>query len=112
MILAIERRHKAEITISPQRAAVGEAQAGDMKAAVNEALSIWKAGSQIQDAMAQQERHDRRNERQGSAAGEPPAAIGLAETADFSLVVHRFPAVAKSTEVHLVRSEDAVALRP
>ncbi len=29
-----------------------------------------------------------------------------------SLVVHKFPAVAKSTEVHLVRSDDAVAVRP
>jgi putative sigma-54 modulation protein len=29
-----------------------------------------------------------------------------------SMVVHKFPAIAKSTEVHLVRSEDAVALRP
>jgi putative sigma-54 modulation protein len=26
--------------------------------------------------------------------------------------VHRYPAVAKTTEVHLVRSEDAVALHP
>jgi putative sigma-54 modulation protein len=26
--------------------------------------------------------------------------------------VHKFPAVAKSTEVHLSRSEDAVAMRP
>jgi putative sigma-54 modulation protein len=28
------------------------------------------------------------------------------------MVVHKFPAVAKSTEVHLVRSDDAVAIRP
>ena len=33
-------------------------------------------------------------------------------TAEISLVVHKFPAIAKSTEVHLVRSEDAVAMRP
>jgi len=28
------------------------------------------------------------------------------------MVVHKFPAVAKSTEVHLVRADQAVALRP
>ena len=28
------------------------------------------------------------------------------------MVVHKFPAVAKSTEVHLVRSDQAVAMRP
>src|SRR5260370_20854945 len=40
VILAIEkRRHKAEITISPRNGPlVGEAQAGDMKTAVNGAL--------------------------------------------------------------------------
>ena len=32
--------------------------------------------------------------------------------ASASMVVHKFPAVAKSTEVHLVRSDEAVALRP
>ncbi|HYK48313.1 MAG TPA: sigma 54 modulation/S30EA ribosomal C-terminal domain-containing protein, partial [Terriglobales bacterium] len=41
-----------------------------------------------------------------------PTAIGLSETTEVSLVVHKFPPVAKSTEVHLVRSEDAVATRP
>ncbi len=41
-----------------------------------------------------------------------PVAVGIVETAEISLVVHRFPAVAKSTEVHLVHSDDAVALRP
>ena len=40
VILAIEKhRHKAEITINPRNGPlVGEAQAGDMKTAVNEAL--------------------------------------------------------------------------
>src|SRR6202140_4413824 len=40
VILAIEkRRHKAEITITPRNGPlVSEAQAGDMKSAVNEAL--------------------------------------------------------------------------
>jgi putative sigma-54 modulation protein len=28
------------------------------------------------------------------------------------VVVHKYPAVAKTTEVHLVRSDEAVAMRP
>jgi putative sigma-54 modulation protein len=46
-----------------------------------------------------------------------PAAKALAASASApaptaSMVVHKFPAVAKSTEVHLVRTDQAVALRP
>ena len=39
-------------------------------------------------------------------------AVGLSETAALPMIVHKFPSVAKSTEVHLVRSNDAVAMRP
>ena len=39
-------------------------------------------------------------------------AVGLSETTALPMIVHKFPAVAKSTEVHLVRSNDAVAMRP
>ena len=116
VILAIEkRRHKAEITISPRNGPlVGEAQAGDMKAAVNEALEhLEKQAVKYKTRWRSKKRHDLKKWNGREAQQESlPAAIGLAETAEISLVVHRFPAVAKSTEVHLVRSEDAVALRP
>jgi putative sigma-54 modulation protein len=39
-------------------------------------------------------------------------AVGLTKTTAVEVLVHKFPAVSKSTEVHLVRSEDCVALRP
>jgi putative sigma-54 modulation protein len=38
--------------------------------------------------------------------------LGLADSATVSVMVHKFPSVAKTTEVHLVRSVDSVALRP
>jgi putative sigma-54 modulation protein len=38
--------------------------------------------------------------------------VGLTETTAVPVVVHKFPAVAKSTEVHIMRSDEAVALRP
>jgi putative sigma-54 modulation protein len=38
--------------------------------------------------------------------------VGLTEQTLVRVVVHKFPATAKSTHVHLVRTDDAVALRP
>jgi putative sigma-54 modulation protein len=40
------------------------------------------------------------------------SALGLSETTTVSVTVHKFPSVAKTTEVHLTRSSDSVALRP
>jgi putative sigma-54 modulation protein len=39
-------------------------------------------------------------------------AVGLTETTAVPVVVHKFPAVSKSTDVHLVHATDAVAMRP
>jgi len=116
VILAIEkRRHKAEITISPRNGPlVGEAQAGDMKTAVNGALDhLEKQAVKYKTRWRSKKRHALKKWNGKEAQQESlPTAIGLAESAEISLVVHKFPAVAKSTEVHLVRSEDAVAMRP
>jgi putative sigma-54 modulation protein len=93
---------------------VGEAQAGDMKSAVNEALDhLEKQAVKYKTRWRSKKRHDLKKWNGKEAQQENlPIAVGLVETAEISLVVHKFPAVAKSTEVHLVRSEDAVALRP
>ncbi len=116
VILAIEkRRHTAEITISPRNGPlVSEAQAGNMKAAVIQALDhLEKQAVKYKTRWRSKKRHDLKKWNGKAAQQEAlPVAVGLAETAEISLVVHRFPAVAKSTEVHLVRSEDAVAMRP
>jgi putative sigma-54 modulation protein len=116
VILAVEkRRHKAEITISPRNGPlVGEAQAGDMKTAVNEALDhLEKQTVKYKTRWRSKKRHDLKKWNGKEAQQENlPTAIRLSETTEISLVVHKFPAVAKSTEVHLVRSEDAVAIRP
>ena len=38
--------------------------------------------------------------------------VGLSEKTAVPVMVHKYPAVAKTTEVHLVRSDEAVAMRP
>ena len=115
VVLAVEkRRHKAEITTSLRNGPiVGLAQTTDMPSAVGEALdhlhkqalkykTKWlskkrKAGKKF-DGIAEQDSVE--------------AAVGLAESAAVSVTVHKFPAVARTTEVHLVHSKDSVALRP
>jgi putative sigma-54 modulation protein len=120
VILTVEKhRHKAEITISPRNGPlVGVAQAGDMNSALNEAFDhLEKQAVKYKTRWRTQKRHNHKspspkkwNERVPGPA--VTTTIGVAESTEVDVVVHKFPAVAKTTEVHLVRSEDAVALRP
>jgi putative sigma-54 modulation protein len=120
VILAVEkRRHKAEITINPRNGPlVSEAQAGDMSSAVNQAFEhLEKQAVKYKTRWRTQKRHNHKSASpkkwNGSESQESVVtAVGLSEASAVDVVVHKFPAVAKSTEVHLSRSEDAVAMRP
>lgn len=135
VILAVEkRRHKAEITINPPKGPiVGLAQTTDMMSAVNEAMdhlhkqalkykTKWlskkrKAGKKFDgQALDDQSLSGRflkgRLSTRQSLEENIEAASSLAESARVSVLVHKFPSVARTTEVHLVQAKDAVALRP
>jgi putative sigma-54 modulation protein len=130
VVLAVEkRRHKAEITINPRNGPlVGLAQAGDMPSAISEALDhLEKQAVKYKTRWRTKKRHNHKSPNPKSQSsrpsptgkwnGEAPQekvalAVGLSEPTSVDVVVHKFPAVARTTEVHLVRSEDAVALRP
>lgn len=114
VVLAVEkRRHLAEITISSRVGPlVGLAQAGDMSAAISDALEHLE-----KQALKHKTRiitRKRRNHKKwdGEPTAEPSRHPVAAVSSIVSMVVHRFPAVAKSTEVHLIRSDDSVAMRP
>jgi putative sigma-54 modulation protein len=115
VILAVEKhRHKAEITITPRNGPiVGEAQAKDMASAVNEALDhLHKQALKYKTKWLSKKRKAG-NKFNGQAAQERlETVVGLAETATVSVMVHKFPSIAKTTEVHLVPASDSVALRP
>jgi putative sigma-54 modulation protein len=115
VILAVEKhRHKAEITISPRNGPiVGEAQAKDMASAVNEALDhLHKQALKYKTKWLSKKRKAG-NKFNGQAAQERlETAVGLSESATVSVMVHKFPSIAKTTEVHLVPASDSVALRP
>jgi putative sigma-54 modulation protein len=120
VILAVEKhRHKAEITISPRNGPlVGLAQAKDMSIAVNEALDhLEKQAIKYKTRWQSKKRSARKNEEKEkwnghSSQDELQTAVGLTEKTAVPVVVHKYPAVAKTTEVHLVRSDEAVAMRP
>jgi putative sigma-54 modulation protein len=130
VVLAVEKhRHKAEITISPRNGPlVGLAQAGDMPSAISEALDhLEKQAVKYKTRWRTKKRHNHKSPNPKSQSSRGPVvrkwngegnqeavgiAVGLSEQTSVDVVVHKFPAVARTTEVHLVRSEDAVALRP
>src|SRR5271169_3103790 len=122
VILAVEKhRHKAEITISPRNGPlVGLAQAKDMKIAVNEALDhLEKQAIKYKTRWQSKKRSARKSEEVKKWNGGHMAPqedlqtlVGPNEKTAVPVMVHKYPAVATSTEVHLVRSDDAVAMRP
>src|SRR6204780_4246346 len=122
VILAVEKhRHKAEITISPRNGPlVGLAQAKDMTIAVNEALDhLEKQALKYKTRWQSKKRSARKSEEVKKWNGHAPhdsdtlqTAGGLREKTAVAVAVHRYPPVAKTTEVHLVRSDEAVAMRP
>ncbi len=123
VVLSVEKhRHKAEITISPRNGPlVGLAQARDMMIAVSEALDhLEKQAVKYKTRWQSKKRSARKTEEvkkwnghslqdDGSSA---QAKVGLTEKTAVPVAVHRYPPMAKTTEVHLVRSDEAVAMRP
>ncbi len=115
VVLTVEKRqHKAEITIDPPNGPiVGLAQTGDMLSAVNEALGhLQKQALKHKTKWLSKKRKAVRKFDGQSLQDNIEAALGLAENATVSVLVHKFPSLAKTTEVHLVQAQDAVALGP
>jgi putative sigma-54 modulation protein len=115
VILAVEKRqHKAEITIDPPNGPiVGLAQTGDMASAVSEALDhLQKQAVKYKTKWLSKKRRAVKKFDGQSLQDNIEAALGLAENATVSVLVHKFPSVARTTEVHLVHAKDSVALRP
>jgi putative sigma-54 modulation protein len=117
VILAVEKhRHKAEITITSRIGPlVGLAQASDMSAAIGEALGHLEKQALRQKTRLITKKRRNHNKWNGEETAEPveqAAVAAVSSAVSMPMVVHKFPAVAKSTEIHLVRSDEAVAMRP
>ncbi len=120
VILAVEKhRHKAEITLSARNGPlVGLAQAKDMVMAVNEALDhLEKQAIKYKTKWQGKKRSARKTEEAKKWNGhstqeDVETLVGLSETTAVPVMVHKYPAVAKTTEVHVLRTDENVALRP
>ena len=113
--LAVEkRRHKAEIAIDPPNGPiVGLAQTDDMLSAINEALDhLQKQALKHKTKWLSKKRKAVKKFDGQSLEDNLEATLGLAESATVSVLVHKFPSVARTTEVHLVHAQDSVALHP
>src|SRR5215469_4506804 len=106
VVLAIEKhRHKAEITINSRVGPlVGLAQAKDMTAAIGEALDhLEKQALKNKTRIITKKRRNHNGKWTDEAKTEPIAQVAAAAAGEsVAMVVHKFPAVAKTTEVHLV----------
>ncbi|MGA8436671.1 MAG: ribosome-associated translation inhibitor RaiA [Candidatus Sulfotelmatobacter sp.] len=119
-ILAVEKhRHKAEITIHPRNGTlVGLAQAKDMMIAVSGALDhLEKQAVKYKTKWQSKKRSARKSEEVKKWNGHSPqeevhTKVGLTEKTAVPVAVHRYPPVARTTEVHLIRSDEAVSMRP
>ncbi|PYY07968.1 MAG: ribosome-associated translation inhibitor RaiA [Acidobacteria bacterium] len=115
VILAVEKhRHKAEITVSPRKGPiVGLAQAGDMLSAVNEALEhLEKQTVKYKTRWRTKKRQPRKGwDGEGKEVARQ-AAVGTTGTIAVPIVARKFLQVSRTTEAHLVRSTESVALRP
>jgi putative sigma-54 modulation protein len=115
VILVVEkRRHKAEITISPRNGPlVALAQAGDMSSAISQAIEhLEKQAIKYKTRWRTKKRKpvDKWN---GAAEPESPQRVnGKPVSEVVPILVHRYPAISKSTEVHLAPATDSVARRP
>jgi putative sigma-54 modulation protein len=117
VILAVEKhRHKAEITITYRdRPIVGVAEASEMMSAISEALDrIDRQAVKYKSRYRTRKRNARKKWASRTPQSEEPLAIAVGADASHAVpvVVHAFPAVVRTTEAHIVQSQDSVAMHP
>ena len=116
VILAVEKhRCKAEITVTVRsNPIVGLAEAGEMLSAIGEALDRIERQAIKHRTRWRSLKRSARKKRVVKAEVEDDKrmAVGATAATAVPVVVHSYPAISRTTEAHLVRTTDAVALRP
>jgi putative sigma-54 modulation protein len=119
VILATEKkRNIAEITITIRNNSfVGMAEAAEMSQAVGEAIDkVDRQAVKYKTKFRAKKRSARKASASaawdGQAAAEQKMAVGISESTAVDVVIHSFPMNSRVTEAHVVRSDEAVALRP
>jgi putative sigma-54 modulation protein len=118
VILASEKhRCKAEITVTVRsNPLVGVAEAGDMVAAVGEALDRIERQAIKHRTRWRSIKQKARKKMPASSVvpqvEELRMAVGASATTAVPVLVHAYPASIRTTEAHVVQTRDSVALRP
>jgi putative sigma-54 modulation protein len=117
VILTVEKhRNIAEITVKRRRGhVVGLAESTDMIAAVNQALEHLET-QVLKHNGRRRATHRKPKDKTWQTPVEADVdmqiAVGANATTAIPVVVHKFPSVARTTEAHLVKSTDSIAMRP
>jgi putative sigma-54 modulation protein len=117
VILTVEKhRYIAEITVKRRRGhIVGLAEATDMVAAVNQALEHIETQA-LKSNGRRRATHRKAKDKSWAnpveAEPETQISVGASAATAVPVVVHKFPSVARTTEAHLVKSSDSIAMRP
>ena len=117
ILVCEKRRYKADITVTvSKRPIVGAAEAADMIAAVGEALDrIERQAIKHRTRTRAIKRSSRVNKKWVAAQApqeEMRMAVGASATTAVPVIVHNYPHISRTTEAHVSRSSEAVALRP
>lgn len=117
VILTSEKhRFIAEITVKRRRGhLVGLAEATDMVAAISQALEHIETQALKSNGRRRattRKAKDKRWKAPVEADAEMQIAVGSNSKTAVPVVVHKFPSIARTTEAHLVKSSDAIAMRP
>lgn len=111
-----QRRVAVEITLTRRtKKLVGKGESTDVLVAIDEALDhIEKQALKLSTRKRDVKRAVKPAWKTPEEAPETELAmaVGTARVTAVPVVVHKFPAKAKMTEAHLVKSQDSVALQP
>ncbi len=117
VILTVEKhRSIAEITVKRRRGhLVGLAEATDMVVAVNQALEHIETQALRHNGRRRnttRKPKDKTWKAPVEGDAEMQIAVGANPATAVPVVVHKFPSIARTTQAHLVKASDAIAMRP
>jgi putative sigma-54 modulation protein len=116
VILSAERQRRiAEITVTRRKQPmVGLGESADMSSAISEALSHIETQALKHNGRKRDTKRVTKAKwkREAPAEAETTLAVGAAVATAVPVMVHKFPSVSRTTEAHLVKTADAVAMRP
>jgi putative sigma-54 modulation protein len=114
ILTAEKQRRIAEITITRRtKPIVGLAESVDMTVAIGQALEhIEKQVLKLNGRKRDTKRVTKSKWKREAPEEKMQMAVGATSSAAVPVLVHRFPATMHTSEAHMVKSQDSLALRP